>query len=123
MNHPDALHPRRGRAGLVSALAFAAAVAAAACGPSARADEVGDPVAGHKLASAWCGNCHVVDAGSKQATATGAPTFAAIAANTALTPLALRVFLRTPHDRMPDLHLSNSETDDLIAYILSPRGH
>jgi hypothetical protein len=33
----------------------------------------------------------------------------------------LRVFLQTPHDRMPDLHLSREEIDDLIAYILSMR--
>jgi hypothetical protein len=35
----------------------------------------------------------------------------------------LRSFPRTPHDRMPDLHLSNSETGDLIACIVAPRGH
>jgi hypothetical protein len=32
---------------------------------------------------------------------------------------SLTVFLRTPHDRMPDLSLTREETDDLIAYILS----
>ena len=37
------------------------------------------------------------------------------------TPLSLRVFLQTPHNRMPDLHLSRTEIDDLIGYILSLR--
>lgn len=86
----------------------------------AAADDVGDPVAGRKIAEAWCGNCHALR-GSDRATVTGAPSFAAIGANRAITPLALRAFLQTPHDRMPDLHLSNSEMDDLIAYVLSTR--
>ncbi len=72
------------------------------------------------MALAWCANCHAFP-GSTQATATGAPSFPAIASNKALSPLALRAFLQTPHDRMPDLHLSNNETDDLIAFILSSR--
>jgi hypothetical protein len=29
--------------------------------------------------------------------------------------------LQTPHARMPDLHLTRDEVDDLIAYILSLR--
>lgn len=86
----------------------------------AAADDMGDPVNGHKIAQAWCSNCHAL-AGSTQATATGAPSFSAIAANRAITPLSLRAFLQTPHHRMPDLHLSNSEMDDLISYILAPR--
>ena len=87
----------------------------------AQADDVGDPVAGKRLATAWCGNCHTLE-GSKQATATGAPSFTSVAANRAITPLSLRAFFQTPHERMPDLHLSNTEMDDLISYILSSRG-
>jgi mono/diheme cytochrome c family protein len=86
----------------------------------AAADDIGDPVNGHKIAVAWCSNCHAL-VGSTQATATGAPSFTAIAADRAITALSLRAFLQTPHHRMPDLHLSNSEMDDLISYILAPR--
>ena len=89
-------------------------------GVGAMGQDFGDPVAGRKLADAWCATCHVVHGGTL-GTATGAPSFASIAANREISGLALRVFLRTPHERMPDLHLSNGETDDLIAYILSPR--
>jgi mono/diheme cytochrome c family protein len=89
-------------------------------GAMAAADDIGDPVNGHKIATAWCSNCHALT-GSKQATATGAPSFSAIAANRAITPLSLRAFLQTPHQRMPDLHLSNTEMDDLISYILAAR--
>ena len=35
--------------------------------------------------------------------------------------MALDVFLQTPHHRMPDLHLSRTEIDDVSAYILSLR--
>jgi len=88
--------------------------------PVAWADDVGDPAAGRDVANAWCSNCHAFP-GSKQAIATGAPSFSAIAANRTVTPMSLRVFLQTPHQRMPDLHLSNNEMDDLIAFILAPR--
>ena len=86
----------------------------------AKADDVGDPMAGRKVAAAWCANCHAFT-GSTRATVTGAPTFPSIAANATITPLSLRAFLQTTHGRMPDLHLSNSEMDDLIAFILSSR--
>jgi len=86
----------------------------------AATDDIGDPVNGRKIATAWCSNCHALT-GSKQATATGAPAFSAVAADRAITPLSLRAFLQTPHTRMPDLHLSNTEMDDLISYILAPR--
>jgi mono/diheme cytochrome c family protein len=87
---------------------------------TARADDVGDPDAGRNIANAWCSNCHAFE-GSNHATATGAPTFSAVAADPAITPLSLRVFLRTTHDRMPDLQLNNRETADLIAFILASR--
>jgi mono/diheme cytochrome c family protein len=35
------------------------------------------------------------------------------------TFMGLRAFLQTPHDRMPDLHLTRNEIDDVAAYILS----
>jgi hypothetical protein len=38
-----------------------------------------------------------------------------------VTETSLRVFLRTPHTRMPDFILSRAETDDVISYILSLR--
>ena len=114
MNQPS--HSNRRAVWLLVAL-----LALWAPGAMAAADDMGDPVNGRKIATAWCSNCHAL-AGSKQATATGAPAFSAVAANRAITPLALRAFLQTPHNRMPDLHLSNTEMDDLISYILAPRG-
>jgi mono/diheme cytochrome c family protein len=80
-----------------------------------------DPDAGNRLAKKWCVNCHVVAPGQDRGTSTGAPSFRDIAAQKSMTPMALRVFLQTPHHRMPDLHLSHDEIDDLSAYILSLR--
>ena len=83
------------------------------------AQEIGDTVAGERLARNWCSSCHVVGPGAEQGTSNGAPTFAAIARMKSTTPMALTVFLQTPHGRMPDLHLSRGEIDNLIAYIIS----
>jgi hypothetical protein len=44
-----------------------------------------------------------------------------LADDPAITSLALRVFLRSPHEGMPDLILSNDEIDDVVAYILGMR--
>jgi mono/diheme cytochrome c family protein len=86
------------------------------------AQEIGDVAMGERLAKTWCSTCHVVTPSAQTGTSTGAPTFAAIAGLPSTTPISLRVFLQTPHARMPDLHLSHDETDNLIAYILSLRG-
>jgi mono/diheme cytochrome c family protein len=83
------------------------------------AQTIGDPVAGRTLAQTWCSNCHVVAANQPQGASTGAPSFRAIAAEKSVTPMALSAFLQTPHHRMPDLHLSRDEIDDVSAYILS----
>jgi cytochrome c len=85
------------------------------------AQDAGDADAGRHIAETWCSSCHVVSAGQSQGTSTGAPPFRAIAAETSITPMALAVFLQTPHHRMPDLHLSRQEIADVSAYILSLR--
>ena len=75
-----------------------------------------------QLAERWCSSCHVLGPASSSGTSNGAPTFAGIARMSSTTPLSLRAFLQTPHARMPDLHLSQDEIDDVAAYILSLRG-
>ncbi len=87
----------------------------------ALAEPTGDSDAGHRLAQTWCSTCHVVGPEQDRATSTGAPTFTAIAAMKTATPSRLHVFFQRPHHRMPDLHLSNTEMDDVIAYIVSLR--
>ena len=88
---------------------------------SADAQEIGDTAAGRHLAENWCSSCHVVGVTSQRGTSTGAPTFTAIAQMKSTTPMALRAFLQTPHSRMPDLHLTHEEINNVTAYILSLR--
>jgi mono/diheme cytochrome c family protein len=88
----------------------------------ANSQEIGNAAAGKQVAERWCSSCHVVGPGSVQGTSNGAPPFVAVARMTSTTPMSLKAFLLTPHARMPDLHLSQDEIDDLTAYILSMRG-
>ncbi len=114
-NRDDRGLPRSFTVPLLSALL------AMALGWSAAGQDIGDPVAGRGLAEKWCNSCHVVDPKARDAVSTGAPAFTAVARMSSATPLSLRVFLQTPHERMPDLHLTGDEIDNMIAYILSLR--
>jgi mono/diheme cytochrome c family protein len=92
-----------------------------ASSPAVFAQDVGDAEAGRRLSETWCSTCHVVTATQSQGAGTGAPTFGSVAAQTAMTPMALAAFLQTPHHQMPDLHLSREEIGDIAAYIRSLR--
>ncbi|MBS0561282.1 MAG: cytochrome c [Proteobacteria bacterium] len=89
--------------------------------PRAWSQGAGDPAAGRTLAEGWCSACHVVTPDQHGASSNGAPPFAVIARMKWATPTSLRVFLQTPHNRMPDLHLTRGEIADVSAYILSLR--
>lgn len=78
----------------------------------------GNPLAGEQLARLQCAECHLMPGGVR-ATASGIPSFQAIASQPRVTALSLNAFLQTPHDRMPNIMLTRREVDDLIAYILS----
>jgi mono/diheme cytochrome c family protein len=73
---------------------------------------------GHTLAQAWCASCHAVE---KFAIPLDhkAPAFTAIAAMKSTTPLAIRVFLQSSHEPMPNFILKKQDIDDLTAYIMS----
>lgn len=49
----------------------------------------------------------------------GPPNFQSVADMTSTTELSLKVFLRSNHKNMPNLILTEAESDDIIAYILS----
>jgi cytochrome c len=74
--------------------------------------------AGHRLAEAWCKDCHAIEA-TTAGTSTAAPDFAGIANQPSTTALSLKVFLRTTHGNMPDLVIAPGQADDLVNYILS----
>jgi mono/diheme cytochrome c family protein len=102
--------------GLVGAFACLAAMLAT---PLAYAQSPGNSARGQTLSEIWCSSCHVVSARSRPATDGGGPTFQAIARHRTTTATGLRVFLQTPHPRMPNDVLSVAQTEDIIAYILS----
>jgi mono/diheme cytochrome c family protein len=79
-----------------------------------------DVANGERLAQQWCANCHVIDGSGPSSTLPqGPPSFGVAASH--LNPGELRAFLKHPHGQMPDLALTRSEIDDLIAYIESRR--
>ena len=80
------------------------------------AQQSGDPAEGQRLAIRSCISCH-----GSQASAHRAPSFSDIAAMKSTTGESLNVFLRTSHPSMPNLILTATERDDIIAYILSLR--
>ncbi len=81
-------------------------------------DLPGDPFLGREIAETWCAECHNILPGGIDMLE-GPPAFQAIADDPAVTEVALRAFLRTPHVDMPDVMPTPEQTDDLIAYILS----
>ncbi|MBX6745690.1 MAG: cytochrome c [Acetobacteraceae bacterium] len=98
-----------------------AAVAALAGGKPTFAQQVGDLAAGRRLAETWCSNCHVIGPNVTGPGSDAVPTFPNIARMPSTTAMSLRVFLQTPHARMPDIQMSREQVDDVIAYILSLR--
>ncbi|MDH3476573.1 MAG: cytochrome c [Rhodospirillales bacterium] len=98
--------------------AFLAAVPSP--GP-ALAQELGNAADGQRFSREVCAACHAVEKGDKMISLDGAPPFQDIADDPAASEVGLRVFLRSPHEGMPDLILSDEESDDVVAYILSLR--
>jgi len=98
-----------------------ATIALVLAAPGAQAMPPGDIEAGRRLAEASCISCHAVSDWPGRRGADVAPPFASIANDPARTETWLRVFLQTPHRRMPDLVLTNREIDDVIGYIDSFR--
>ncbi len=91
-------------------------------GSIALGQEVGDAGAGRELAIRECSVCHIVGPDALGGNLfINAPTFMEVADDPAVTELALRVFLQSPHDVMPSLMLAESEVDDLARYILMLR--
>ncbi len=72
--------------------------------------------AGHRLAEAWCQNCHAIEAAGARGRG---PDFVAIANRASTTALSLKVFMKTSHHRMPNLIITPAQADDLTNYILS----
>lgn len=85
-----------------------------------RADAKAQPeqtTAGHRLAAAWCKECHAIEAG--EASDGKGPAFARIAQMPSTTALSLNVFLRSNHTNMPNLIIAPGDASEIVQYILS----
>ena len=102
-------------------LLLGAVLAPAALLAPVRSQELGDIVAGERLAREVCAACHAVERGDTLVSFEGAPAFQLVANDPSASEVGLRVFLRTPHENMPDFILTPQQTDVIVTYILSLR--
>lgn len=86
---------------------------------SSTADEVRRPSAesGLELARTFCKTCHIIAADSNETTPVGPPSFPSIANKPGQTAERIIGALVAPHPPMPDMHLTNDEMHDIIAYL------
>ena len=73
---------------------------------------------GRQVAIELCSSCHRVTEGQPRA-GQNIASFFAIANLPSTTALSLKVFLRSNHKGMPNLIVSESDSNNLIDYILS----
>lgn len=92
-----------------------------AVAPAVGDDGRGDVAAGRILAVEECSGCHSLSARERALQLFDAPGFDEIAAKPQTTEISLRAFLQSSHPTMPNFVLSDSERDDVVAYILSLR--
>src|ERR1035437_10383446 len=96
----------------------AAAVTLAAQLPVLAQPVDGDPASGRQTAMKLCSSCHRVLPMTLSDKA-DPPSFQSIADQPSTTGISLNVFLHSNHKNMPDFIVSSTESNDLIAYILS----
>jgi mono/diheme cytochrome c family protein len=89
--------------------------------PAFAAGDAVDVSRGHALATAWCARCHAVERGQLRSPQVDVPSFAAVGGDRRITETAIRVYLRSNHPSMPDVKLTQAETDDIVDYLLSLR--
>ncbi|MEM7213325.1 MAG: cytochrome C [Pseudomonadota bacterium] len=99
----------------------AATAAVLSATPVMAGDPIGDPEVGLAFARLHCAECHYVERDWADLYVHDAPDFIDIAAEPSFSAMALKVFFRTPHRRMPNLILTETQQEDVIAYILSLR--
>ena len=105
------------RANIASWLLIAALLAVP--GAALAQSSAGSPSLGRQVATTICASCHQVIRSEKLDRPQSPPSFLDIAKMPSTTALSLKVFLRSNHMEMPNLIISDSDTDNVIAYILS----
>lgn len=105
-------------AGAVIATALAACAAQPAPGPaSAPIGHGGSAAHGLAYAQAACASCHAVGAGELVSPHPLAPPFQRVADTPGMTGLALHVWLRSPHENMPQIVVAPEQVEHLAAYL------
>ncbi|MGI9522068.1 MAG: c-type cytochrome [Hyphomicrobiaceae bacterium] len=84
-----------------------------------KAETIGDPFKGESYAREICASCHAIGANELESPVAEATPLQIVANTPGMNRTALLVFFRTPHRTMPNLILSEQETDNVIAYIQS----
>ena len=79
-----------------------------------------DIAAGEQVARTSCSSCHEIEARPTPSFAV-APPFRAIARTRGMTQTSIAVFLKTPHEIMPNYVLSEQQIRDVAAYIIDLR--
>src|SRR5690242_17617106 len=74
-----------------------------------------DPVEGGRIAERWCSSCHV--AGNRSGGTDAVPTLESIANDRHRSPEWLRQWLNDPHPPMPNLPLTRTQIEDVVAYL------
>jgi mono/diheme cytochrome c family protein len=95
-----------------------ATTAAGLCGLQPAAQAAPDARKGLEIARVICAGCHAVERGNLRSVDRNAPAFSVIANWPAMSEIALRAALQSPHRRMPDIVLAREDRDDIVAYIL-----
>ena len=102
-------------------LRFTLALTASALTNAALAQESGSASQGFIFAQAVCAECHAVRDGERASPNAQAPSFTSVANTRGMNAMMLRVWFQSPHPTMPNIKISNQESDDVVAYILSLR--
>jgi cytochrome c len=108
------------RFALILLLAAAAIIAFRLHGAGGGEAADAEVASGRRLAEAWCSECHAIGPG-RASPSRAAPDFASVARRPSTTALALKVFLRSQHETMPNFIVAPPQADAIVAYILSLR--
>ncbi len=88
-------------------------------GPALTQEAPVDPAAGRVLAEERCAACHAIPGVVPRIRVAGARSFQALAADPAVTGMALTAYLPSQHPPMPNFTLDEQQLNDVVAYILS----
>lgn len=100
------------------AIALAACAAQPTPGPaSAPIGHGGSAARGLAYAQEACARCHAVEAGELVSPHPLAPPFQGLADTPGMTGLALHVWLRSPHENMPQIVVAPEQVEHLAAYL------